>query len=268
MVNWLKKLSNSININLGQYSQEVQNAVENLVSRYSEHPQYPYSQEEGKQDIQRIIQTTTQNMQKLQTLLQQTISRIPWNGSVVTINVTRPPSDFLNKPDFLKPVTDAYISVGNPTSFNTTAEFTIFADEENAGKIEIDDILDAGDDDFFENKQTEQDYFNLVRELKRPGSVKSSKTFFLYTARPIQDRNLFMNATTVPPNIFLTNTYDRAEGIAMDLAGSSKIRDIWKIRIEEKYLMITLDTGREKDYQVIGNQQVPVKSIELIRQGE
>lgn len=266
-MNWLKKLSNSININLGQYPQEVQNAVEDLVSRYSEHPQYPYTQEDGQQDIQRIIQTTTQNMQKLQTLLQQTISRIPWNGSAVTINVGSPPH-FLNKPDFLKPVTDAHISVGTPTSFNSTADFTIFVDEENPGKIEVDDILDAGDDDFFENKQTEQDYFYLVRELKKPGSVKSSKTYNLYTARPIQDRNLFMNATIIPPNIFLTNTYDRAEGIAMDLAGSSKIRDIWKIRIEEKYLITTLDTGKEKDYQVIGNQQVPIKNIELIRQGE
>jgi hypothetical protein len=69
-------------------------------------------------------------------------------------------------------------------------------------------------------------------------------------------------------NIFLTNDPDRAYGLATDLGGGRQ-RDLWKVVINERDLIVTLDAGRTKDYQVVGQgATVPVKRMELISQGE
>ena len=135
------------------------------------------------------------------------------------------------------------------------------------GRIEVDDILEAGDEDFFTDARIQQDYFNLVREMKNPGSSQKGRVLTLYTARPVKDRQMYMDAANIPSGLFLTNSYSRAQGISMELSGSEQLRDIWRLRMEEKYLIQTLD-GREKDYQVVGNGLVPVKRITLVDPGE
>jgi len=147
------------------------------------------------------------------------------------------------------------------------ANFTVFTDEH--GKItEVEDVLEGGDRDFFpvgdSGGQEQADYFALVQEIRSPGSSDQGKRIVLYTARPTKDRRIYEGAHSVPSNIFLTTDADRAIGLATDL-GSSEERDVWRVVMNTKYLVKTLDAGRVKDFQVVG--KAPVEKIELIHEG-
>jgi hypothetical protein len=258
---WLKKLSSpQISLDLGDYQAQLRYYLTDLSER-SVNSQYPYTEEDVEQDYQRILSQTQANMQNILALVQNAMSGLKWNGSPVVVKAAQPfPESRFRGPDYSNPIADAHISVNG-------AEFTLFNLED--GKIEIDDILEADEEDFFPTPQIRTDYFQLIRRLKNPSAIGENKVLTLYTARPIQDRALYEGANQVPANIYLTNTYGRAEGIALDLSGTqSKMRDIWKVRIEEKYLMQTLDAMGQKDYQVIGEGMVPVRNITLLSPGE
>jgi hypothetical protein len=138
--------------------------------------------------------------------------------------------------------------------------FTLFFDGT------IDDVLDAGDRDFFRDQAVEADYFGLVSEIEKPGSTKraAGKVVVVYTARPIKDRSQFDRAKTIPHAIFLTNDIDTAVGYAHDLGGTGG-RDIYRIRIDDRHLRVTLQSGRVREYQVIGTSgSVPVAEIERV----
>jgi uncharacterized coiled-coil protein SlyX len=138
--------------------------------------------------------------------------------------------------------------------------FTLFFDGT------IDDVLDAGDRDFFKDQVVEADYFGLVSEIEKPGSTRrtAGKLITVYTARPIKDRAQFDHAKTIPHAIFLTNDIDTAVGYAHDLGGTGG-RDIYRIRIDDKHLRVTLSSGRVREYQVIGTAgSVPVAEIDRV----
>jgi hypothetical protein len=143
--------------------------------------------------------------------------------------------------------------------------FTLFLKDD--GSVDsVEDILEGGDDDFFKDPKQQYDYFNLVNEIRKPGSTSKGKILRLYTARPIKDRSRYESATTVPINIFMASTFEEAHGLATDLGGSEQ-RDVWKVSIDSRYLVQTLE-GSVKHYQTVGEgRQVPVKSIELVSPG-
>jgi len=205
-----------------------------------------------------IVAGTRQNLQVIAQSIQQTIARIPnWNNSIIRVVA----SELYNNDDYLEPIDYALIEFGDD---DMAPSFSYFSDN---GKIIIDDVLEAGDSDFFTESKTQADYFNLIKELRNPGSSsQGGKILTLYTARPVKDRELYDNAKQVPSNLFLTNNYDSAEGIARDLAGSGEVRDVWKIQIDSRYLVQTLE-GSEKQYQVVGDGMVPVKSMTLLSPG-
>lgn len=211
--------------------------------------------EEEMKYVNEVYAKTQGAMVAIKKNIHDAISRIDnWGNSPISIDVYTPEIKDMN----LEPIQNAEINFISGEKFSPT--FTMFA----GGTLEIDDILDAGDDDFFSSPQQEQDYFNLIRELKKPGSTSVGKPITLYTARPIADRKIYENATEIPPNIFLANSYDHVEGIAADMGK----RDIWKIRINDKYLLKTMDDGRTQYYQVVGTKPVPIRSIMLITPGE
>jgi len=128
----------------------------------------------------------------------------------------------------------------------------------------VDDVLDAGDPDFFDDPGEQADYFSLVYEIRHPGSseAQGNKALSLYTARPSADRSLYENADRIPTNVFLTNDVDEAYGYALDLRGS---HDVWMIRIRRKHLVETLSAGRKRNYQAFsGGPTVPVESTQLV----
>lgn len=134
------------------------------------------------------------------------------------------------------------------------------------GKIIIDDVLESSDEDvnFFDSSETKMDYFNLIAELKYPNSTNKTKIITLYTARPRKYRDLYLDTAAIPPNLFFTNKLSSAEGLAIDLSFSDTKRDVWKVRIDKRYLIETLNTGSEKQYQAIGAKPIPIQSMTLI----
>ena len=189
------------------------------------------------------VAETNKNMLILKQKIESTISSLQWNGSTVTIKPEMPSSN-----DDLVPSSDsASIVIGKE------ALFSYFS---NRDKFEIDDILD--DDDFFSSNEEKQDYYNLISNLQNPNQKEQILT--LYTARPAKDKEFYSKTNYLPSGIFLTNSFNHADGLAGDLAGSEERRDVYKVKINSKYLIKTLD-GPIKYYQAIKDS--PVQSINL-----
>lgn len=139
--------------------------------------------------------------------------------------------------------------------------FTMFLD---GPKVQIEDLLEGGDDDFFRDPAQQYAYFALVSELRKPGSSQQGRTMTLYTARPTKDRARYDDARDIPVNIFLTSSEDEAIGIAHDLGGH-EVRDVWLVKINSRYLS---ETWGNRQYQVVGKgPTVPVLRMELIVPG-
>jgi hypothetical protein len=200
-------------------------------------PETPQEVRERIDDIIKIsYNESVQNMQNYKNIIIEAIGRINnWNNSIIRI-IASPATDYSNRLTF-EATNHAIISFGKQTYFSMS---------QDEGKIEIDEVLDADDEEFFPSSEIQSDYFNLINEIRNPGVNSKEKMLTLYTARPKSDRNFYLNSKTLPKNIFLTNDYDHAEGLAADLGGE---RDIWKVRINSKYLTQTL-SGKIKYYQV------------------
>ena len=229
----------------------------------------PYTLQQAKLDYGNCVRGTKVNMEKLRQTVYQAISRVEWNNSSIWIYPR--PIERAEGVSWSEPGEDALISVVAGGSEGSSillpagsgASFTLFVDSD---KFHIDDVLEAGDQEFFSDPNVQEDYFNLIKELQSPGSSqKPGKTLRLYTARPVKDRTLYENADKIPPGIFLTTNYGRAEGIAMELSGAETLRDVWEIAIDERFLM---QKEHHEDYQAIGTRPIPVKYTRLISPGD
>jgi hypothetical protein len=202
-------------------------------------------------------------MAEIAAKLSRAVSSISnWNGSTIFVSPRYKEGVYGDERVKIDPVTSASVDFPKAGSMANVPGFTLFYEP---GKIEIDDVLDAGDRDFFNDPEIEADYFALVNELRHPGSAaKRGKILRLYTARPTSDRGFYDNTNQIPSNIFLTSDPDDAEGIARDLAGSGG-RDIYRVKIDDRYLVKTLDTGRLKQYQAFYKTgMVPVIDMERV----
>lgn len=201
------------------------------------------------------VEKTTSNMKNVEINIREAIARIKnWNGSRILIEAAPVHKD---KEGFDQD--SAHITVIGGQGDAGEAGFSYFQMDD---KYEIDDVLDAGDTDFFQDDGVQSDYFGLVNSLRNPRmNEEKPKVLTLYTARPVADRNIYLDAKEIPSNIFLTDKYDFAEGFAREYGGK---RDIWKVRILNKYLIKSMDSVEQKQYQTFGDKFVPVVSIEMI----
>jgi hypothetical protein len=105
----------------------------------------------------------------------------------------------------------------------------------------------------------EADVEALLNKLN--ANPKYSKILTLYMTRPITDRRYFemikrdlsLGIQTVLPNHVLLTTMPFSED-----------QDVWKIKIEEKYLCEHLHEGDYKEFHLIGDE-APIKWIEQFR---
>lgn len=230
--------------------------VVRLTYDYTKHLEPQTStQGEADQQCKELMQKTMQHMQGMLILTQSAVDRIEhWNESAIRIVAHE-----VDKDNYLEPQDVAEIHVGTD---KFAPSFMCFIRD---GKVEIDDIIEADETDFFQSQSIKSDYFNLIKEMQSPGSTKKGKTLALYTARPTKDRDFYSHTRTIPTNVYLTTKLDSAEGLARDLGGS-EVRDVWKVRMNAKYLLQTLDMPQEKQYQVVGTN-VPVEKMVLLIPG-
>lgn len=263
----LTKFSSRITLNATKAKLIVHEAILNLFewsqNRYKhDDNDMAMTKEEMHKFENHILEQIDSSLQKAQNIIQSAILNLgeKYSGSQIEIE-TQPrnkPQDPLSAEDLEIPTYDSfYVHVGNKN-----ISFGLFF---NQDKYIIDDVLDSGDEDFFseETSKLEQDYFLLINELRRPGKPKleGEKIITLYTVRPIKDHEKYDNATVIPANIFLTTSYSEAEGYGIDFGE----RDLWRIRIKKKYLILTLDRGGVKNYQAFGeNKFVPIEEIEFL----
>lgn len=205
---------------------------------------YVSSIEEQDHDYEKAIkelkEKTYLNMLKIKENIERAIDRIQnWNGSKVVITPDVP-EDMSGK--IIDVQDSAYIEVGEKPNSPGFSYFII------DNKLIIDDVIEGGDEDFFTSLQQQSDYFNLINELRNPGKTSIGKNLTLFTARPIEDREYILKTNKLPVNVFLCNNYNHTEGLAIDLT-SGKPRDIWKVKVNSKYLTQTLD-GNIKYYQL------------------
>ena len=178
------------------------------------------------------------------------IGRVPnWGSSPVTVE---PKSR-----DYTDPVSDFDVTVGR-----NEAGFGVWTDGKQIKSV--DDVLEGGDEDFFHDPREQADYFNLVKELRHPGSSSRGRDRVLWTARPVKDRARYERAKTIPSNLFLTTDADRALGLAQEGELGGGIRDVWRVVVNEIHLVKTLEAGRIVDYQAVGDGPVPVKAMNLV----
>jgi hypothetical protein len=228
----------------------VRNAIRHLWDYASVLEPHETSPEEWERYTQELVGKTQQNMERIAAIIREAVGRIPnWMGSPITISANTP-----NRENTIDAETDANVSLGN------IAGFTIFMD---GGNYRIDDITEG--DEAFDSISQKADYFTLIKELQHPGSSSRGRTLTLYTARPAKDRQRYLDARTVPVNIYLTTKLSTAESFGDDF---NEKRDIWRVRINSRYLMVTLDMPGEKQYQVIGPPEVPIESMELLSTGD
>lgn len=219
-------------------------AIRHLNDYYDSKDIDPVLDSEYLELANKSTEETNKNMIVLKQKIESVIGNLEWNGSMVTIRPEMPNSD----EDPVPSSDSASIVVGKE------ALFSYFS---NGDKFEIDDILE--DDDLFSSNEEKQDYYNLISTLQNPN--RKEQVLTLYTARPIKDRDFYSKTNYLPSGVFLTNSFGHADGLAGDLAGSEDRRDIYKVKINSKYVVKTLD-GPIKYYQVVKDRS-PVESINL-----
>jgi hypothetical protein len=215
---------------------------------------------EFEQDAQRLLGQITESLNLIKRQIDTAIGHIPtWTAEHVVVS----PSFYSENAFTEHPTIHVALGAGSDAP-----NFTIFTDE--TGKLsEIEDVLEGGDTDYFRDPDIQADYFNLINELRHPGSTQQGRNLTLWTARPRADRAKYEHASTVPPNIFLTSKADTAQGLASDLGGSEGTRDVWRVVINSKYLVTTRDGGPgNRDFQTVGKGPIPVERLELFYEGD
>lgn len=244
----------SIKIYTSDYEEYMNEEFEEL-KRYNEIKKTPWSDEEyqdTKKELTTIISQTRKNLIEFYNKISILSSKLLENWSESTI-IIKPiiPSD---KEFIFTPVNDFTVIVFNGVD---GADFTVF----DGGRL-IDDILDVGDTDFFQNQNLESDYFLLVNFLLNPNYEEKSRIITLYTARPKRDKDIYLKTSKIPVGIFLTTNINDVEGIANDMQD----RDIYKIKIDSKFLTKTLQRNNLMHFQSFNpnSRFVPIEDIEKL----
>jgi hypothetical protein len=236
-------------IDISPYATVLQERIDDLLD-WSSRRSDPLSREDGKRTFDKLMAESKAHLEAVADKMAQAAASVMWRGSKIVVkpSFNSDPMEF----DFERGVRAAFVHV---MQGRDDASFAYFGDT-------IDDVLEAGDTDFFRN--LELDYFALIEELRHPGRAEreGEKVLRLYTARPRKDRAVYDTVNELPSRIFLTSDPDDVEGIAADMGG----RDIYEVRIKAKYVMPTLDVGRVKHYQTIvtPSGKVPVERVSQV----
>lgn len=230
-----------------EFRYEIFKAIRHLYDYYDSKNNEQVNEKEYYGLAEKAVEETNKNMIDLKNKIMDAISNLEWNGSRVVINASMPDSNEEPVPSS----DSAHIVVGKD------GLFSYFSTDD--GKFIVDDIIEGGEDDedFFLNEKEKQDYYSLIDYLQNPN--KKEQILTLFTARPTKDREFYTKTDYLPANIFLSNSFDHVDGLANDLSSSER-RDIYKVKINSKYVVKTLD-GPIKYYQVIKN--APIQSISL-----
>lgn len=236
---WLNESLQNIDIQIdtNNFKTQLQKLIFSYIGPYRT-TEGEYTETDAKNDLNRILVQTEEYMNLIKNKIQQAISQIDnWTTKIIIVEA------LYNKSINPSNCADIKLVTGN-----LTPSFMLCMDD-SENNIYIDDVLEGGDTDFFNDQAVQNDYFSLIDNLKNLGKPKKEKLLTLYTARPKKDKQSILDNQTLPLNVFLTDNEEHAYGLAHDLAGGEEVRDVWMVKINSKYLTKTLD-GPIKYYQL------------------
>lgn len=238
----------------GKSSLELRNMWKHVLDQHSKLKGFgQYNPEDYVNLYNDLMEKSNAFGEQMKNQIAQTIQSIPnWFNSPVRIV---PQTSYeSNNATALEPASHVEIYVGS-----LPAMFSYYVED---NKPIVDEIIEGGEEDadFFDNDKVKADYYSLINEIRKPGSNSKGKTLTLYTARPQKDREFYTSTKWLPINLFLTNSANHAAGLAHDL-GNDEVRDIWKVRIDSKYLVQTLDGPIQ--YYMVSQDKAPIISMNL-----
>jgi cold shock CspA family protein len=242
--------------------------IEDEISKVVEYSQSrgdkSYTEDLGRKDITMWQREAREAYGKLERLVEDAISSLPnWGGSDVVLKPQYSGGPIAWESDEPHIKVDVYLHVYKGGGWQNAPSFMVMTEDDRI--TGIDDTLDAGDTDFFNDPAIEADYFMLAEEIRTPGGAKrlGNKVVTLYTARPAKDRAIYNHAKQIPVNVFLTTSEDEAYGYIADSGGG---RDVFQVRIKRMYLVETLNAGSKKNYQTFSGsgRTVPVESCVMV----
>ena len=176
----------------------------------------------------------------------------PWFNTPIQISIYT--DDIRTQYDFEKAELRATITLGNDDDFEFYVDHNLQA--------ELNEIYEASlEEDDIKDPKKISDFYNLFKKFTNP-TPTAPKALILYTARPIKDRAVYSTTTEIPNYIWLTNKQHLALALASDFGGE---RDVYRIKILDKYVVKRLDDGTEKHFQVITNHSMaPILGIQKV----
>lgn len=253
LFDWYKSLPSDWNSNeIETETMRIRKVIQHIWDYEESLDNSDVNEEDYKSLVSDVILKTNHNMESIKQEVERAIENSDWSGSNVTIFPIA--SEEHDGKTSLSPADSVHVKIGSKSAF-----FTLIVHD---GGRSVDDIIEAGyeDEEFFLNNGEKSDYYTLVQEFENPGSSSKGKLLTLYTARPTKDRDFYQKTNWLPANIFLSNSLSHVEGLADDL-GSNERRDIYKVKINSKYLVKTLD-GAVK-YYMVSKEKSPVEYIGL-----
>jgi hypothetical protein len=264
------------------YSKETSNIaiksreiVTNVVKSFSQMEQYrnnSYFTLQSKNELlSKLTEETTQNMNSIKNNIINLISKNPMlqkNRFPITVEASEDFNETGNHYNIQSGTNSAAIYVGDP-EYNIL--FTVVLEE--SGKLVIlGDELESFEEiieEYGEEAALIKPVYNALRMLIKNPDIENTpvKTMSVYTARPIKDFKLYESAQNIPTDIFVSTKYDFVEGFAMD----NRPRDIWKIRLKNKYLINDESNNPGYIFQTYspdGEKIVPIDSINYVQRVE
>jgi len=177
----------------------------------------------------------------------------PWFNTNIQITINT--HDMRTQYEFEKTELTASVALDGDEDF----EFYI---DQNL-QAEMNEIYEASleEEDTIKDPRKISDFYNLYKKFTNPTQT-SPKALVLYTARPIKDRHVYSTTAEIPNYIWLTNRHQYALALANDFGGE---RDVYRVKILDKYVVKRLDDGSERHFQVItNNPTAPVIGIQRI----
>jgi hypothetical protein len=200
--------------------------------------------------IEALQDRTSLNMHKVRKMLELALSKIKnWHGSQLVVEPSLPQEP----EDWFRAVEVAEVQVNREPA---TTRFNI---KLLPGGLALENA-NTHNDYFFTDPFIQEDYFSLIAALRQPlGSLPRIMT--LYLTAPLTERNLLKEAKKELATLGTASIFIDKLNATRDEVFD---KDIWKIRVDGRRLIET----SPGEYRPLDNDEIPIRSIELIQEGE
>jgi hypothetical protein len=201
-----------------------------------------------QETLRLLMHKTSKNMHKLGKLLETASLFLPGFKSLIGIVPKEPQGR-----EWVYPVEKAVVEVSRPPASGK------FGCGLAPGGLEV-WTLDENSEAFYVDDGLQRDFFGLIKEIQQPRSVSARKVMTLYFNATCEERDVYADARRQLSVLGNAEIYPR---LMTERAPLPSIHDTWKVRVDTRHL-VQVQPG---EYEPAGNNEIPIKYIELIGEG-